>query len=62
MYYSDSNNQRLLLGDSTFLPPNASNKGGLHAQGTVNNMQHTRMDHKKYSYQLILLFLLLVIY
>ncbi|XP_026812191.1 sodium leak channel non-selective protein [Rhopalosiphum maidis] len=44
---NDSNNQRLLLGDSTFLPPNSSNKGGLHAQGTVNNMQHTRMDHKK---------------
>jgi len=36
------------LGDSTFLPPSAGNKGGLHAQGTVNNMQHARMDHKKY--------------
>ncbi|XP_050436059.1 sodium leak channel NALCN isoform X2 [Adelges cooleyi] len=45
---NDSNNQRLLLGDSTFLPPNSGPKGaGLHTQGTINNMQHTRIDHKK---------------
>ncbi|VVC28002.1 Hypothetical protein CINCED_3A019232 [Cinara cedri] len=43
---NDSNNQRLLLGDSTFLPPNVGNKGALHSQGTVN-MHHTRIDHKK---------------
>lgn len=42
------------MGDSTYLPPNVGNKGTLHAQGTVNNIQHSRMDHKKYEYYILL--------
>ncbi|CAH1155079.1 unnamed protein product [Phaedon cochleariae] len=44
---NDSNNQRLMLGDSSIIPvPGA--KGTLKQQGTANSMKQLRIDHKKF--------------
>ncbi|XP_058810825.1 sodium leak channel NALCN isoform X2 [Phymastichus coffea] len=42
---NDSNNQRLLLGDSAMIP--VPGKGLLKPQGTVNNTKQLRIDQKK---------------
>ncbi|XP_066141608.1 sodium leak channel NALCN isoform X3 [Euwallacea fornicatus] len=44
---SDSNNQRLMLGDSSIIPVPGS-KGPLKPQGTVNSVKQLRIDHKKF--------------
>lgn len=43
--YSDSNNQRLLLGDSAMIP--VPGKGLLKPQGTVSSAKQLRIDQKK---------------
>ncbi|XP_018580232.1 sodium leak channel non-selective protein isoform X2 [Anoplophora glabripennis] len=43
----DSNNQRLMLGDSSMIPVPGS-KGPLKPQGTINSMKQLRIDHKKF--------------
>lgn len=45
-FFSDSNNQRLLLGDSSMIPVPGT-KGPLKPQGTVNSMKQLRIDLKK---------------
>lgn len=45
-FCSDSNNQRLMLGDSSMIPVPGT-KGPLKPQGTVNSMKQLRIDHKK---------------
>ncbi|XP_023021083.2 sodium leak channel non-selective protein na isoform X1 [Leptinotarsa decemlineata] len=44
---NDSNNQRLMLGDSSIIPVPGT-KGTLKPQGTVNSMKQLRIDHKKF--------------
>lgn len=44
--FSDSNNQRLMLGDSSIIPVPGS-KGPLKPQGTINSVKQLRIDHKK---------------
>nr|CAI5822883.1 unnamed protein product [Callosobruchus analis] len=44
---NDSNNQRLLLGDSSIIPVPGS-KGPLKPQGTVNSMKQLRIEHTNY--------------
>ncbi|KAJ8956573.1 hypothetical protein NQ314_006700 [Rhamnusium bicolor] len=44
---NDSNNQRLMLGDSSMIPVPGS-KGPLKPQGTINSMKQLRIDHKKF--------------
>ncbi|CAH1967577.1 unnamed protein product [Acanthoscelides obtectus] len=44
---NDSNNQRLLLGDSSMIPVPGS-KGPLKPQGTVNSMKQLRIEHTKF--------------
>lgn len=44
--FSDSNNQRLMLGDSAMLPV-VGGKGGLKSQGTITHSKPWRMDQKK---------------
>nr|CAH7755460.1 unnamed protein product [Callosobruchus chinensis] len=44
---NDSNNQRLLLGDSSIIPVPGS-KGPLKPQGTVNSMKQLRIEHTKF--------------
>lgn len=44
--FSDSNNQRLMLGDSSMIPVPGS-KGPLKPQGTINSMKQLRIDTKK---------------
>lgn len=44
--HSDSNNQRLMLGDSAMLPV-AGGKSGLKPQGTINHQKQWRADQKK---------------
>ncbi|XP_050511308.1 sodium leak channel NALCN isoform X1 [Diabrotica virgifera virgifera] len=44
---NDSNNQRLMLGDSSMIPVPGT-KGPLKPQGTVNSMKQLRIDHKKF--------------
>ncbi|CAG9857935.1 unnamed protein product [Phyllotreta striolata] len=44
---NDSNNQRLMLGDSSLIPVPGT-KGTLKPQGTVNSMKQLRIDHKKF--------------
>ncbi|KAJ8954958.1 hypothetical protein NQ318_000389 [Aromia moschata] len=44
---NDSNNQRLMLGDSSIIPVPGS-KGPLKPQGTINSMKQLRIDHKKF--------------
>lgn len=49
---SDSNNQRLMLGDSALLPvggPGGKVIGGLKSQGTVTSAKQMRIDQKKYN-------------
>ena len=44
--YSDSNNQRLMLGDSAMLPV-VGGKAGLKSQGTITHSKPWRVDQKK---------------
>ncbi|XP_012161089.1 sodium leak channel non-selective protein isoform X1 [Ceratitis capitata] len=44
---SDSNNQRLMLGDSAMLPV-VGGKGGLKSQGTITHSKPWRVDQKKF--------------
>ncbi|KAI4457603.1 sodium leak channel non-selective protein [Holotrichia oblita] len=44
---NDSNNQRLMLGDSSMIPVPGS-KGPLKPQGTINSMKQLRIDTKKF--------------
>ncbi|KAL3268371.1 hypothetical protein HHI36_007487 [Cryptolaemus montrouzieri] len=44
---NDSNNQRLMLGDSSMIPV-PGGKSGLKPQGTINSMKQLRIDHKKF--------------
>ncbi|CAH1113399.1 unnamed protein product [Psylliodes chrysocephalus] len=44
---NDSNNQRLMLGDSSLIPVPGT-KGPLKPQGTINSMKQLRIDHKKF--------------
>ncbi|XP_058821851.1 sodium leak channel NALCN isoform X1 [Topomyia yanbarensis] len=44
---NDSNNQRLMLGDSAMIPV-AGAKGGLKPQGTITQTKPWRMDQKKF--------------
>ncbi|EEZ98774.1 sodium leak channel NALCN [Tribolium castaneum] len=44
---NDSNNQRLMLGDSSMIPVPGT-KGPLKPQGTVNSMKQLRIDLKKF--------------
>ncbi|KAJ8977287.1 hypothetical protein NQ317_015572 [Molorchus minor] len=44
---NDSNNQRLMLGDSSMIPVPGT-KGPLKPQGTINSMKQLRIDHKKF--------------
>ncbi|KAJ8920483.1 hypothetical protein NQ315_005352 [Exocentrus adspersus] len=46
-FINDSNNQRLMLGDSSMIPVPGS-KGPLKPQGTINSMKQLRIDHKKF--------------
>ncbi|XP_024086149.1 sodium leak channel non-selective protein isoform X2 [Cimex lectularius] len=41
---NDSNNQRLMLGDSAVIP--VPGKGALHSQGTINSAKQLRLDQK----------------
>lgn len=45
VYCSDSNNQRLMLGDSAVIP--VPGKGALHSQGTISSAKQLRLDQKK---------------
>ena len=45
LLFSDSNNQRLLLGDSAMIP--VPGKGLLKPQGTVSSAKQLRFDQKK---------------
>lgn len=45
LFFSDSNNQRLLLGDSAMIP--VPGKGLLKPQGTVSSAKQLRFDQKK---------------
>ncbi|XP_017774195.1 PREDICTED: sodium leak channel non-selective protein isoform X2 [Nicrophorus vespilloides] len=47
---NDSNNQRLMLGDSSIIPVPGS-KGPLKPQGTINSMKQLRIDPKKNYYR-----------
>jgi hypothetical protein len=42
---SDSNNQRLMLGDSAVIP--VPGKAGLKPQGTISSAKQLRIDQKK---------------
>lgn len=44
--FSDSNNQRLLLGDSAVIP--VPGKSPLNPQGTISSAKQLRIDQKKY--------------
>lgn len=46
LFHSDSNNQRLMLGDSAMLPV-VGTKGGLKSQGTITHSKPWRVDQKK---------------
>lgn len=46
IFLSDSNNQRLMLGDSAMLPV-VGGKGGLKSQGTITHSKPWRVDQKK---------------
>lgn len=45
LYSSDSNNHRLVLGDSAMLA--AAGKAGLKPQGTISSAKQLRVDQKK---------------
>uniref|UniRef100_A0A182KFW9 Ion transport domain-containing protein n=1 Tax=Anopheles christyi TaxID=43041 RepID=A0A182KFW9_9DIPT len=45
---NDSNNQRLMLGDSSMLPVAGTKAGGLKPQGTITQTKPWRVDQKKF--------------
>uniref|UniRef100_A0A182QL89 Sodium leak channel NALCN n=1 Tax=Anopheles farauti TaxID=69004 RepID=A0A182QL89_9DIPT len=45
---NDSNNQRLMLGDSSMLPVAGGTKAGLKPQGTITQTKPWRVDQKKF--------------